>query len=55
MRKLKDRRKYQMENWNASSAKCPLCGKKFIGSDCKHNIAEANDRLFENYIKEIWR
>jgi hypothetical protein len=34
---------------------CPICGRSFRFDQCPHNISEAEDRLFENYVGALVR
>lgn len=44
--------KQKLNNFSARGSDCPICKKSFRHG-CNHSIGEAEDRLFENYIKAI--
>lgn len=44
--------KEKMDSFSARGSNCPICKKEFR-TGCNHSVAEAEQRLFENYIKAI--
>ena len=46
------RAKEKMRSFSARGSTCPICRASFRHG-CNHSIQEAEDRLFENYIRAI--
>jgi hypothetical protein len=46
------RAKEKLNNFSARGSRCPICKKSFRHG-CDHSVKQAEDRLFENYIKAI--
>lgn len=46
--------KQRMDSFNPRGSKCPICKKEFR-TGCNHNVAQAETRLFEDYVKALAR